>query len=225
MLFLIIQFFLVSLVISLVYFVFLWALSIDFSFFPTPLDGLAVILTSFFTSYIIIILVMAIINKTARLLLREKEGDLSGIYLSLWAIKETSWDIVQTITKKIMIHSPFPIILARLFGFKMQKNVTVLGYLFDLEMLEIGEGSLIGTFAAVSAHHIRRGKCYRKPVTIGKNCTIGGYAIVAPGAKIADNVMVSALSFVPANWVLEANSIYSGVPVKKVKSSESSKEE
>jgi acetyltransferase-like isoleucine patch superfamily enzyme len=168
---------------------------------------------------------MAVINKIARLLLNKKEGDLIGKDLVLWTIKETSWDIVQTITKKIMIHSPFPIVISRLFGFKINKKVTILGYLFDLEMLEIGEGTLVGTFSAVSAHHIRRGKCYRKPVIIGKNCTIGGYAIVAPGVKIADNVLVSALSFVPANWVLEANSIYSGVPVKKVKAFDPLREE
>jgi carbonic anhydrase/acetyltransferase-like protein (isoleucine patch superfamily) len=225
MLFLIIQMVLIALVISLVYFVLLWVLSIDFSLFPTPLDGLAVILLTFFTSYIIMVLVMAFINKITRLLLKEKEGEMVGKYLVLWTIKETSWDIVQTITKKIIIHSPFPIIIARLFGFKLRKDVTILGYLFDLEMLEIGEGTLIGTFAAVSAHHIRRGRCYRKPVTIGKDCTIGGYVIVAPGAEIEDNVLVGACSFVPTNWVLDANSIYSGVPVKKVKPIDPSKGE
>ena len=225
MLFLIIQFSLIVVVISLVYFVFLWAQSIDFSFFPTPLDGLAVVLTTFFASYILIILILALINKSARLLLKDKEGELTGINLGLWAIKETSWDITQTITKKIIIHSPFPVVLSRLFGFKMKKNITILGYLMDPELLEIGEGTLIGTFACVSGHHIRQGKLYRKRVTIGKNCTVGGYTIVTPGVIIEDNVLVGGSSFVPANWVLEANSIYSGVPVKKVKTIGPSEEE
>jgi carbonic anhydrase/acetyltransferase-like protein (isoleucine patch superfamily) len=89
--------------------------------------------------------------------------------------------------------------------------------LWDLELIDVGEGTLIGTNAMITAHHIRGGKLYRKRIKIGKNCTLGILSIVLPGAEIGDNVMVSAGSLVPANWKLDSNSIYSGVPVKKVK--------
>ena len=150
--------------------------------------------------------------------MKNKTGELSGIDLILWTIKETAWDITKTITQKIIVHSIFPVAVSRLFGFKPKKGTSILGILYDPELVEIGEGSLLGTFAIVSGHHIRRGKVYRKRVVIGKNCTIGGYTIIVPGAIIEDNVIVGACSLIPPNWVLEANSVYSGVPVKKVKS-------
>jgi hypothetical protein len=218
MLFLIIQLLLAAITISVIYFVFLWALTIDFSFLPTPLDGLAIILTTFFVSYILIILVLALINKLSRLLLKDKLGELTGFDLILWTIKETAWDITKTITQKIIVHSIFPVVVSRLFGFTPRKGTSILGNIYDPELIEIGEGTLFGTFAIVSGHHIRRGSVYRNKTIIGKNCTVGAYTIIAPGAKIEDNVLVGACSFIPANWVLEANSIYSGVPVKKVKS-------
>lgn len=69
----------------------------------------------------------------------------------------------------------------------------------------------------ITAHHIRRGKLFRKRIKIGKNCTLGIMSIVLPGAVIGDNVLVSAGSLVPVNWKFDSDCIYSGVPVKKVK--------
>lgn len=52
------------------------------------------------------------------------------------------------------------------------------------------------------------GRLYRKHITIGKNCTIGAYSIILPSVTIVDNTNVSMDSTVPANWVLENNSLF-----------------
>lgn len=217
MIYLIVQLLLICLCISIVYFVFLGVDSLDLTFLPPLLEGLAVILLTILISYFLIILILAFINKIARLFLRYKEGELTGLETILWTIKETAWDIARSITKKIILQPLFPDILMRLFGFKRRKEVSIMADLWDLEIIDVGEGTLIGTNAMITAHHIRGGKLYRKRIKIGKNCTLGILSVVLPGAEIGDNVMVSAGSLVPANWKLDANSIYSGVPVKKVK--------
>ena len=162
-------------------------------------------------------IVLALINKIARLFLREKEGELTRFETILWTIKETAWDIARSLTKKIILQPLFPDILFRVFGFKKRKGVSIMADLWDLELIDVGEGTLIGTYVRITGHHIRRGKLYRKRVKVGKNCTIGIASIILPGAEIGDNVMVSGGSLVPSNWKLDSNSFYSGVPVKKVK--------
>ncbi|MFX1516264.1 MAG: acyltransferase [Promethearchaeota archaeon] len=184
---------------------------------PSELAGLAIILLTIVVSYFVIIFSLAFINKLARLILRDKEGELNRLETILWTLKETAWDIARSITKKIILQPLFPDVLLKLFGFKRRKGVSIMSDLWDLEIIDVGEGTLIGTNAMITAHHIRRGKLYRKKIIIGKNCTLGILSIVLPGAEIGDNVMVSAGSLVPANWKLDSNSIYSGVPVKKVK--------
>ncbi|MFX0124587.1 MAG: acyltransferase [Candidatus Hodarchaeota archaeon] len=217
MIYLIIQLLLIFLCISIVYFVFLGVIALDLSFLPFILEELVVILLTFLLSYFIIMILLAFINKIARLFLRDKEGELTGFETILWTIKETAWDIARSITKKIILQPLFPDILTRIFGFKKRKGVSIMADLWDLELIDVGESTLIGTNAMITAHHIRGGRLYRKRIKIGKNCTLGILSIVLPGAEIGDNVMVSAGSLVPANWKLDSNSIYSGVPVKKVK--------
>ena len=208
---------LICVCISIVYFVYLGISSLDFSFLPLILEGLIIIIFTFLFSYFLILIVLAFINKIARILLRDREGELTGLETIFWTIKETAWDIARSITKKLILQPLFPDILTRMFGFKRRKGVSIMADLWDLELIDVGEGTLIGTNAMITAHHIRGGKLYRKRIIIGKNCTLGILSIVLPGAEIGDNVMVSAGSLVPANWKLDSNSIYSGVPVKKVK--------
>jgi hypothetical protein len=217
MIYLIVQLLLICVCISIVYFVYLGVSSLDFSFLPLILEGLIIIIFTFLFSYFLILIVLAFINKIARILLRDREGELTGLETIFWTIKETAWDIARSITKKLILQPLFPDILTRIFGFKRRKGVSIMADLWDLELIDVGEGTLIGTNAMITAHHIRGGKLYRKRIIIGKNCTLGILSIVLPGAEIGDNVMVSAGSLVPANWKLDSNSIYSGVPVKKVK--------
>ncbi|MFW9906315.1 MAG: DapH/DapD/GlmU-related protein [Candidatus Thorarchaeota archaeon] len=217
MIYLIVQLLLICLCISIVYFAFLGVSSLDFSFLPLIFEGLVVIIFTFLFSYFMILIVLAFINKIARVFLRDKEGELTGFETIFWTIKETAWDIARSLTKKIILQPLFPDILTRMFGFKRRKGVSIMADLWDLELIDVGEGTLIGTNAMITAHHIRGGKLYRKRIKIGKKCTLGILSIVLPGAEIGDNVMISAGSLVPANWKLDSNSIYSGVPVKKVK--------
>ena len=41
-----------------------------------------------------------------------------------------------------------------------------MGDLWDLELIDVGEGTVIGTNAMITAHHIRRGKLFRKRIKI-----------------------------------------------------------
>ena len=173
---------------------------------------------SLYLTYFLALLILALLNKVTRVLMVQKEGVIKGLDLIFWTIQETSLDISLNLTRMFFIHTPVPDVLYKLFGFKKRKGVSILTRLWDPDLLDIGENTLIGPGAIVSAHHIRNGILRRKKVTIGKNVTIGANTILATGITIGDNTMVGYGSSIPPNSHLDANSLYSGVPVKKIKS-------
>jgi maltose O-acetyltransferase len=56
----------------------------------------------------------------------------------------------------------------------------------------------------------------KSPIYIGKNVWIGGNSTILPGVSVGENSIVRAGSIVNKN--IEPNSLYVGVPVKKIKS-------
>lgn len=182
------------------------------------------IIISIFVTYFLSIFLLALIHRLSRAMMRTKEGEIEGIGVILWTIQATTLDIALTITRKMIIHSPVPDIIYSFFGFKRRKGISILTTLWDPDLIDLGENSLIGTGAIVSGHHIRNKKLYRKRVIIGKNVTIGAYCVITPGATIGDNTIVAMGSTIPANWSLEANCLYGGVPVKKIKTLDSLEE-
>jgi hypothetical protein len=152
--------------------------------------------------------------------MRTKEGEIEGFGLILWTIQATTLDIALTLTRKLLIHSPVPDIIYCFFGLKRRKGVSILTTLWDPDLIDIGENTLIGTDTIVTGHHIRQGRLYRKRLKIGKNVTIGGLCTITPGVTIGNNTVVAIGSTVPPGWTLDANSLYGGVPVKKLKSFE-----
>lgn len=60
------------------------------------------------------------------------------------------------------------------------------------------------------------GKTYTGKIVIGRNSWIGSNVTILPGVTIGNHVVVAAGSVVTKN--LEGNSVYAGIPAKKIKS-------
>ena len=54
-------------------------------------------------------------------------------------------------------------------------------------------------------------------IIIGNNVWIGANAIILPGVRIAENIIIGAGSVITSS-LFESNAIYAGVPAKKIKS-------
>jgi hypothetical protein len=176
------------------------------------------LLLAVFLTYFLSLIILASLNKLSRMAMRTKEGKITGFGLFLWVIQETSLDIALNLSRKMFIHTPTPDVIYRLFGFKLRKGVSVLTRLWDPDLIDIEENTLVGTEAVVSGHFIKDGILHRKRVKIGKNVTIGARSMLGVGVVIGDNTIIAYGSTIPPNSVLDADSFYSGVPVKKVKS-------
>lgn len=80
--------------------------------------------------------------------------------------------------------------------------------------LTIGDGTYIAFGATILTHDMCRG--LHADTKIGKNCFIGGNALILPGVKLGDEVIVAAGSVVTKD--VKSNSIVAGNPAKFVKS-------
>jgi acetyltransferase-like isoleucine patch superfamily enzyme len=85
---------------------------------------------------------------------------------------------------------------------------------FTLSFRGLAVGSfLIGLAATPSVFLVRT----MRMIKIGNNVNIGADTLILPGVTIEDNVIVGANSLVPKEARLEKDSVYGGVPVKKIR--------
>lgn len=111
----------------------------------------------------------------------------------------------------------YPLFL-RAMGGKIGRDCVVnTHHIYDLDIIEIGERSIIGANASILGHVGEKGKLVRQPIKIGKHCTVGQYANIFPGVTMGDNCHVGAMSLVPKGATLDSNAIYAGIPVKKIR--------
>lgn len=111
----------------------------------------------------------------------------------------------------------YPVYL-RMMGAKIGKDVVFnTQHVYDLDIISVGDKTVIGANASILGHVGEKGRLVRQPIRIGRNCTIGQYANIFPGVTMGDNCHVGAMSLVPKGSTLDANAIYGGVPVRKIR--------
>jgi acetyltransferase-like isoleucine patch superfamily enzyme len=111
----------------------------------------------------------------------------------------------------------YPVYL-RMMGAKIGKDVVFnTQHVYDLDLLSVGDKTVIGANASILGHLGEKGRLLREGITIGRNCTVGQYANLFPGVVMGDNCHVGAMSLVPKGTVLDSNAIYGGVPVRKIR--------
>ena len=115
--------------------------------------------------------------------------------------------------------SPVIVWFYRGMGAKIGKNTLIsTTRIWDCDLLEIGENSVIGGNVAINGHiTTSQGKGILRKVKIGSGVIIGADSMVFPGVTIEDNIIVGACSMIPKDAHLEANSVYAGVPVSKIR--------
>ncbi len=98
-----------------------------------------------------------------------------------------------------------------IFGARIGKR-TVLGdaCLFSPDRVIIGDNCFIGFRSVITGHVYEHGRLYLNTVKIGNNVTVGGYAIIFPGAEIGDHAIIGANSVVPKNRKVPPYTIWFG---------------
>lgn len=173
-------------------------------------------------SYFVFGITMMLVLPVLRLFMGAKTGEGT---VPIRSFKVWSWYnynglilAFQTLFGKFTRSNALYVMFLRAMGAKIGRNVIVnSNVVYDHDMLEIGDNTVIGGDAAIIGHIGEKGHLVRQKVKIGRNCTIGQYTTVFPGAVIGDNCHVGAMSLVPKGAVLDSNAAYGGVPVRKLK--------
>ena len=88
--------------------------------------------------------------------------------------------------------------------------------LMDHNLLELGDGAVVGSDAHISGHIVEAGILKTAPVRIGRGVTIGIGSVIEIGAEIGDGAQVGALSVVPKHARLLGGAVYAGAPVRQI---------
>jgi carbonic anhydrase/acetyltransferase-like protein (isoleucine patch superfamily) len=177
----------------------------------------------FFIGVILLILSSIIIAKfvlsCVNLIHKPKEGvfnrnkkDKDYCYWSLrsiikkwpvWLTRHLSLPLLETITFKVL-------------GVKTSFSNSLNEGWVDCEFVEFGKNVKIGQGSLIMSNIIVQDKLIIKKVKIKDKVIIGAHAVVLPGTVIEPNTILDVISMTTVNQHLEGDTVYHGVPAKKV---------
>lgn len=89
----------------------------------------------------------------------------------------------------------------------------------DHNLLEFGDGVVIGSEVHLSGHIVERGHVLTGGVRVGAGAVVGMLSVVAIDVEIGAGTQIGALSLVPKHARLESGASYGGVPVRRLDTS------
>lgn len=143
-------------------------------------------------------------------------ADLEWPLLS-WSRYMISTHVVRILVGTFFRSSPLWTWYLRLNGARIGKGVYINSMsISDHNMLDFGDGVVIGESVHLSGHTVEGGVVKTGYVRLGRGVTVGLGSIVGIGVDVGDRCQIGALSVVPKNSSLEPGGIYVGVPVRRL---------
>ena len=125
--------------------------------------------------------------------------------------------VVRVLAGQLLRGTPPWSAYLRLSGSRVGRGVYVNSLaVSDYDLLEFGDGVVIGADAHIAGHTVERGVVKTAPVRFGPRVTVGVGSIVDIGVTVGAGCQIGALSFVPKHATLEADAVYVGVPARRI---------
>lgn len=105
----------------------------------------------------------------------------------------------------------------QMLGAKFGTGSYSAGHIMDPPYVEIGNDTLIGFGAVLTAHALEGENVFFEKIKIGDHVTIGLNAMIMPGAIIEDNAIVAAGALITKNTHIKKGEVWGGIPGKKLK--------
>ena len=149
-----------------------------------------------------------------------------------WKIRDLEWPLLDWARYMISTHvvrvlvgtffraSPLWTWYLRWNGAQIGRGVHINSLsISDHNMLEFGDGVVIGESVHLSGHTVEGGVVKTGPVRLARFVTVGLGSMVGIGVEAGEKCQIGALSVVPKHSTLDAGAIYAGAPVKKLERS------
>ena len=134
-----------------------------------------------------------------------------------WVRYMTSTHVVRVLVGTVFRASPLWTAYMRWNGASIGRGVHVNSLsISDHNMLEFGDGVVIGESVHLSGHTVEGGTVKTGRVKLGRFVTVGLGSMVGINVEAGERCQIGALSVVLKGSALDADSIYAGVPARKI---------
>jgi acetyltransferase-like isoleucine patch superfamily enzyme len=147
----------------------------------------------------------------------------------MWKLRDLEWPLLDWVRYMVSTHivrvlvgtffraSPLWTLYMRWNGARMGRGVHINSLsISDHNMLDFGDGVVIGENVHLSGHTVEGGMVKTGPVRLGRFVTVGLGSMVGINVEAGEKCQIGAMSAVLKGTKLDANSVYVGVPVRKV---------
>ena len=137
-----------------------------------------------------------------------------------WARYMISTHVVRVLVGTFFRASPLWTWYLRWNGARIGRGVYINSLsVTDHNMLEFGDGVVIGEHVHLSGHTVEGAQLKTGPVRLGRFVTVGLGSIVGIGVEAGERCQIGALSVVPKYSKLEEGAVYAGAPARRIESS------
>ncbi|MHA1734214.1 MAG: acyltransferase [Promethearchaeota archaeon] len=99
---------------------------------------------------------------------------------------------------------------------KVGKHCSLVDGFVTPELVEIGDGVVLGQSAVVTSYHFEDQYFIVRKVVVGDCAIIGARVTILPGTKIGEHATVSAESYTIYHQEVEPRAVYRGKPAKRI---------
>jgi acetyltransferase-like isoleucine patch superfamily enzyme len=195
--------------------------------FPVPpwLAAKAVLAAmSFVPAYLVFCLALACLSAlSTRLLGWRTRADQT------WRLADFEWPLLDWVRYMVSTHvvrvlvgtffrsSPIWTMYVRMNGASIGRGVYVNTLsISDHNLLEFGDGVIIGESVHLSGHTVEAGFVKTARVRLGPGVTVGLGSMVGIGVTAGERSQIGALSVVPKHTTLAPHTTYAGVPARRI---------
>jgi acetyltransferase-like isoleucine patch superfamily enzyme len=174
--------------------------------------------------YVIFALALTVVSPLATWLTRARTVPNLELHIAdldwrlmRWVRYMAAIHVVRVFAGTLFRGSPIWTAYLRWNGARMGRGVYVNSlFVSDHNLLDFGDGVVIGSNVHISGHTVERGIVKTAPVTLGDHVTIGLGSVIEIGVTIGRDTQIGALSFVPKHTTLPGAAVYVGAPVKQL---------
>lgn len=125
--------------------------------------------------------------------------------------------LFNSLIRTHFLPAPLMRVVYQALGAQLGDNTYSVGAILDPPLTEMGKNCIVGHDAVLFCHAIEGNRFALARIRIGSNVTIGASAIIMPGVTIGDNTIVSAGAVVLKDTQIGAGEVWGGVPAKRLR--------
>jgi acetyltransferase-like isoleucine patch superfamily enzyme len=134
-----------------------------------------------------------------------------------WVRYMTSTHVVRVLVGTVFRSSPLWTAYMRWNGARIGRGVHINSLsISDHNLLEFADGVVIGESVHLSGHTVEGGMVKTGGVKLGRFVTVGLGSMVGINVEAGERCQIGALSVVLKGSTLDADSVYAGVPARKI---------